>query len=221
MWFIDINNVFFTLMGYKMSYVEFFGTLAGFVAVVISAKAHPLSWPIGIINVVLLFFLFYQTGLYPDMSLQVFFLITNIMGWWRWKNPDVGEEDHRKELRVSYLSAKWRYLSILIIITGTLLMGTAAARLNDWLPELFVAPSAFPYADSFVTVTSILAQYWMVQKKAECWLMWVAADVVATVLYFLKDIRFLSLEYLLFCFIAAWGFVIWMRQEKAYPRSNG
>lgn len=217
---LDINNIFFTLLGYKMSYVEFFGTVAGFIAVVISAKAHPLSWPIGIINVVLLFFLFYQIGLYPDMLLQVFFLVTNIMGWWRWKNPALGEEDHRKELRVSYLTGRWRYLSVLIILVGTILLGSAAARLNEWLPEIFVAPSAFPYADSFVTITSILAQYWMVQKKTECWLLWVAADAVATILYFLKDIRFLSLEYLLFCFIAAWGFVIWMRQEKAYLWNN-
>lgn len=213
---LDINSIFFTLLGYQMSYVEFFGTVAGFIAVVISARAHPASWPIGIVNVILLFFLFYQIGLYPDMALQVFFLITNIIGWWRWKNPAKGEEDLKLELKITYLTTNWRYVSVLIIISGTVLMGSIAAKLNDWLPEIFMAPSAFPYADSFVTVTSILAQYWMVQKKAECWLLWVAADVVATMLYFLKDVRFLSLEYLLFCFIAAWGFLVWVSEEKQY-----
>lgn len=213
---LDINSIFFTLLGYQMSYVEFFGTVAGFIAVVISARAHPASWPIGIVNVILLFFLFYQIGLYPDMALQVFFLITNIIGWWRWKNPAKGEEDLKLELKITYLTANWRYISVLIIISGTVLMGSIAAKLHNWLPEIFMEPSAFPYADSFVTVTSILAQYWMVQKKAECWLFWVAADVVATMLYFLNNVRFLSLEYLLFCFIAAWGFLAWVREEKQY-----
>ena len=73
MYFFDIKNIFFELVGYQMSYLEFFGTIAGAIAVWLSARANIWSWPIGIINVVLFFFLFYQVQLYPDMLLQVFF----------------------------------------------------------------------------------------------------------------------------------------------------
>ena len=75
MQFFDIENIFFTTLGYEMSYLEFFGTIAGAVAIWLSAKAIVWSWPIGIINVVLFFFLFYQVQLYPDMFLQVFFFV--------------------------------------------------------------------------------------------------------------------------------------------------
>jgi nicotinamide mononucleotide transporter len=214
--FFDINNIFFTILGYPMSYLEFFGTLAGGVAVWISARANVWSWPIGIINVVLLFFLFYQVQLYPDMFLQIFFLITNLLGWWRWLHPKVGEENKKSELRVSYLSQHWRLISVVIIMVGTGIIGTAASQLHGWLPTIFSTPSAFPYFDSFVTVTSIVAQYWMLQKKAECWLLWIVADAVATYLYFMKDIKFLGLEYFAFCFIAAMGFVIWQKEAKSY-----
>lgn len=214
--FFDIDSIFFTLLGYPMSYLEFFGTLAGAIAVWISARGNVWSWPIGIINVVLLFFLFYQVQLYPDMFLQIYFFITNLLGWWRWLHPRKGEEDRKLELKVSYLNKFWRMASIAIIVTGTLIMGFAAGNLHNLFPAIFSKPSAFPFADSFVTVISIVAQYWMLHKKVECWIFWIIADVVATYLYFAKDVKFLSLEYLVFCFIAAIGLWHWRREEQSY-----
>jgi nicotinamide mononucleotide transporter len=214
MQFFDIDSVFFTVLNYPMSYLEFFGTVAGAIAVVISARANVWSWPIGIINVVLLFFLFYQVQLYPDMLLQIFFLVTNIMGWWRWKHPSPGEENKRMELMVSLLSERIRYLILMSVLIATVLMGSVASQLSNWLPSIFTKPSAFPYLDSFVTVVSIVAQYLMLQKKVECWILWIMADVVATYLYFSKDIKFLGLEYLVFCFIAAYGFWHWRNEFR-------
>jgi nicotinamide mononucleotide transporter len=195
-----------------MSYLEFFGTVTGAIAVWISARANVWSWPIGIINVVLLFFLFYQIQLYPDMFLQIFFLITNILGWWRWTHPKKEEENKQKELQVSILPAGHRIWISGGILLVTVFFGAAASQLSNWLPALFSKPSAFPYLDSFVTVVSIVAQYLMLQKKFECWALWIVADVVATFLYFSKDVKFLSLEYLVFCFIAAYGLWNWKRE---------
>ena len=45
--FFDIENIFFTVLGYSMSYLEFFGTIAGALAIWLSAKAIVWSWPIG------------------------------------------------------------------------------------------------------------------------------------------------------------------------------
>ncbi len=210
--FFDIHSIFFTILNYPMSYLEFFGTVTGAIAVWISARANVWSWPIGIVNVVLLFFLFYQIQLYPDMFLQIFFLITNLLGWWRWTHPNKEEENKQKELKVSILSASHRIWISGGILLVTVLFGATASQLSNWLPTLFSKPSAFPYSDSFVTVVSIVAQYLMLQKKFECWALWVVADVVATFLYFSKDVKFLSLEYLVFCFIAGYGLWNWKRE---------
>ncbi len=212
--FFDINNILFEFLGYQMSYLEFFGTVAGGIAVWLSAKANIWSWPIGIINVTLLFFLFYQVQLYPDMFLQVFFFVTNLMGWWRWAHPKAGEEDRKKELRVSFMKRKQFLLIGVIGLTGTYLLGTFAKNLHELFPTLFTLPSAFPYADSFVTVMSIVTTFLMIQKKVECWIIWIIIDVVATYLYFVKGIKFLGFEYLVFCFIAAFGLWNWIREYK-------
>lgn len=214
--FFDIQNIFFELLGYPISYLEFFGTVAGAVAVWLSARANLWSWPIGIVYVVLSFFLFYQVQLYPDMFLQIFFFVTNLMGWWRWTHPKTGEEDKRNELRVS-----WVPLNVLIIFSigaaiSTFLFGSFASNLHTLFPSLFNLPSAYPYLDSFVTVISILATYLMIQKKVECWLAWWLADIVAAWLYLTKGIYLISIEYFVFCIIAAFGFWRWRSEFNQY-----
>ncbi|MBY0436457.1 MAG: nicotinamide riboside transporter PnuC, partial [Cyclobacteriaceae bacterium] len=174
------------------------------------------SWPIGIINVILFFFLFYQVQLYPDMFLQVFFFVTNLLGWWRWANPRKGEEDKKNELRVSWMPEKaWLLFSFLLIV-GTTVFGSLAGRLHEFFPTVFPLPSAFPYLDSFVTVASIVATYLMTQKKVECWIVWILTDIVATYLYFSKGILFVGAEYAAFCGIAAFGFWKWRTEYKSY-----
>jgi nicotinamide mononucleotide transporter len=214
--FFDIDYIFFEVLGYPMSYLEFFGTLAGALAIGLSAKANVWSWPIGIINVVLFFFLFYQVQLYPDMFLQVFFFVTNLIGWWRWTHPKKYEEDRNHELRVSYLKPKRFILITALGVGGTLVFGSFAERIHEIFPVLFTRPSAFPYLDSFVTVMSIITTFLMIHKKIESWIFWIVIDVIATYMYFVKGIKFVGLEYLAFCFIAAYGLWNWIREYRSY-----
>jgi nicotinamide mononucleotide transporter len=100
----DINTIFFEFVGYSMSYLEFFGVLFGLLAIYLSAKGNVLTWPVGLVNVVLAFLLYYQIRLYPDMLLQLFFLFTNVIGWWRWTHPHEREMDANNQLRVSFMS---------------------------------------------------------------------------------------------------------------------
>ncbi len=199
-----------------MSYLEFFGTVAGAIAVWLSARANIWSWPIGLINVTLFFFLFFQVQLYPDMFLQVFFFITNLIGWWRWAHPNPNEEDSKRELKVSFMPTRQLIIISALGLLGTLLMGRLASQLHEIFPVVFSLPSAFPFLDSFVSVMSIVATYLMIQKKVECWIIWILVDMVATGLYFAKEIKFVGVEYLAFCFIAAFGLWRWMKEYKSY-----
>lgn len=214
--FFSHQSIFFTILGYPMSYLEFFGTLSGAIAVWLSAKENVWSWPIGLINVILFFFLFFQVQLYPDMFLQIFFFITNLMGWWRWTHPSKEEENQKHQLRVSLMPTRMLTAIIGIGLAGTISIGLLAKNLHEFFPLLFSKPSAFPFADSFVTVMSIVATYLMVQKKVECWLVWILVDAVACYLYFSKDIKLVGIEYVVFCFIAGFGFWKWRREFKQF-----
>jgi nicotinamide mononucleotide transporter len=218
--FFDIDSIFFEVLGYGMSYLEFFGTITGGLAIWLSAKGNVWSWPIGVVSVFLLFFLFHQVQLYPDMFLQVFFFVTNLMGWWRWTHPKTFEEDRKHELRVSYMRGKQFLLIFIVGITGTFLFGSLAENIHELFPGLFPQPSAFPYLDSFVTVMSIITTFLMINKKVECWIIWILIDIIATYMYFVKGVKFLALEYLVFCFIAAFGLWNWIRVYRSYPQTR-
>jgi nicotinamide mononucleotide transporter len=218
-WF-STDRTFFVLWSYAVSYLEFFGWLTGIVAVALSAKAHLWSWPIGIVNVVLSFFLFYQVQLYPDMFLQVFFFVTNILGWWRWANPNPGEEDRKKELKVSFMKRSELILLGVCGLLGTFMLAKFASNLHEWFPSVFSKPSASPFLDSFITVMSIITTFYMIQKKVECWIIWILVDMVATYVYFIRDIKFYSLLYLIFTGIAAYALWNWVREYRSYSRTS-
>lgn len=214
--FFRIDHIFFTFLGYPLSYLEFFGTIAGIIAVWLSAKANIWSWPIGIVNVTLSFFLFYQVQLYPDMFLQVFFFITNLIGWWRWTHPQQGEEDRKDELKVSWMKPAQLAVTCCIGLVGTVLIGFFASHLHDLFPVVFTKPSASPFIDSFITVMSIVTTFYMIQKKIECWIIWIIIDLIATYLYFVRDIKLYSLLYFILTLLAAYGLWHWMKEYKSY-----
>ncbi len=216
--FFDINHIFFNVLGYPMSYLEFFAVIFGLIAVALSAIANIWSWPIGIINVILSAFFYYQIQLYPDMFLMVFFFVTNMLGWWRWAHPKPGEEDRKHELKVSFMKRTHFILLLAAGIAGTYLIGSLAANLHEWFPFLFNLPSAYPFIDSFILVMSVITTFLMVQKKIECWIIWIIIDVVATYLYFLKEAKFFGVEYLIFTIIAAFALWNWSREYKSYSR---
>jgi nicotinamide mononucleotide transporter len=218
--FFDIDNVFFTLLGYPISFLEFFAVITGITAVFLSARANIWSWPVGIVNVVLYFFLFFQVQLYPDMFLQVFFFVTNLAGWWRWAHPSIGEEDRKKELRISFMRPKEIGFVVAATIVGTVLFGLFAKNLHTLLPTVFSAPSAMPFVDSFIAVLSVIVTFYMIQKKVECWIMWLIIDIVATWLYFIRDIKFTSALYFVYCLIAAYAVYNWVREYRSYSTAK-
>jgi nicotinamide mononucleotide transporter len=212
--YFSIQNIAFEAFGYPMSYLEVWGTLFGLFAVILAAREHILSWPIGLINVVLLFFLFYQHSLYSDMFLQIFFFASNILGWYFWLNPKTGEENQNNQLKITTFNAKNRIIIGFLIFFGTICLSWVIINLNVWLPKYFPNPAAFPYADTFVMTTSIVAQIAMTKKKLDSWMLWILVDLVATVIYLQKNMLLMSIEYSIFCGIASLGFWGWYKSMK-------
>lgn len=214
MQFFDINNIFFEFLGYKMSHLEWWATVSGAVAVWLSAQENIWSWIIGLLNVILAFVLFYQIQLYPDMFLQVFFFITNLIGWWEWSHPKSNEANQNNQLKISNLSQKQWLIVGTIGIVCTLMLGTFSQNLSQLLPSLFSKPSAFPYLDSFTTVMSIIATFLLIRKKVEAWFVWLLVDIISTYMYFVKDVKLYSLLYFAFCIIAVFGTLNWTKEYR-------
>jgi len=81
---LSVDTVFFTVLGYPMSYIELVGTVLYLWSVWLIARRRMLTWPVGILSVLLYMALFYQIRLYSDALEQIYYLCASVYGWWYW-----------------------------------------------------------------------------------------------------------------------------------------
>jgi nicotinamide mononucleotide transporter len=210
----SINTVVYTILDYPLTLVELFGTIFGLWSVILAARASIWNYPIGIINIIFFFATFYQVQLYADMTLQVYFLLISIYGWWMWANPRPTQMDAQQELKITRNTWQVNLGIGVAIVVGAGVLGLFFANVHQLLPALFPAPAAYPYADSLVMTMSIAAMYLLSIKKWENWLIWVAVDTCSIGLFYAKGIKLIALEYVVFWAIAAYGGYRWWQQMQ-------
>jgi nicotinamide mononucleotide transporter len=203
--FFEIKNVAFQIWDYPISYVELIGTLFGLISVYFASRANILTWGTGIVNEVFLFILFFQVQLYADMFLQIYFFIVTLYGWYNWNSKTA-------ESKISETSFRNKIFLTVTILFGTLISGFLFTNIHLYLPTYFKIQAAYPFTDSFVMVSSIIATILLAKKKIENWYLWIAIDLVCVVLYFKKGVYFLSLEYFIFLGLASYGLYHWKKQ---------
>lgn len=205
---VSLNYIVVEFWDYPMSLIEIFGTLTGLITVWFAARNNIITWPFGLINVSLFFIIFWQVNLYADMFLQIYFFSMSVYGWIFWH--------HQKNIikKISIISIRNRVYSIIIMICATAILGYLISNIHIWLPNIFFKPAAYPYFDAYTTVLSIIATIWMARRIIESWVLWILVDVVAIALYFLKGIKLVSVEYLIFLIMSVYGLISWIRAYR-------
>lgn len=66
------------------NYIEIFGALAGVVYVFLEIRQNILLWPVGIVTSAVYLWVFFTGRLYAEMSLQAYYLVISIIGWYWW-----------------------------------------------------------------------------------------------------------------------------------------
>lgn len=207
----DIHNIFLTIYGYPLSYVEFIGTLFGLLCVWLAAVKNIFTWPTGLINITCFFAVFFQVSLYSDMFLQIFFFVTSIYGWINWSR----KKDDNKSIDI--LKHRPRVVYSIIILVMTIALGFFMKNIHLIFPHVFKHPAAYPFFDTFVAVSSIIATFLLAKQIVENWLLWIIVDIICIVIYAKKGILFISVEYAFFLIISTFGLYSWM---KSYKREN-
>ncbi len=66
------------------NYIEIFGALTGIIYVFLEIRQNLWLWPVGIATSAVYIIVFFNGKLYADMSLQGYYLIISIIGWYWW-----------------------------------------------------------------------------------------------------------------------------------------
>ena len=176
--------------------LEALAALTGLWSVYLVTKQNIWCWPLGLVSVAVAAVVFYDSFLYSDMILHVYYFGMNVYGWVYWsrkpKDADV--------LSVSNLSFRQNVIWIGITAVGTAAWGFVMSQNTQ---------AAFPFGDAFTTVASLVAQWFMAQKKLENWIYWFIIDVVAITIYAMKGLYLFSAQYVIFLILCAVGFRSW------------
>ncbi|TGM32099.1 nicotinamide riboside transporter PnuC [Leptospira biflexa] len=212
--YFSLEYTIFPLFGYPLSLLEFLGTTSGLICVYLASRNHILTWPIGIFNSICFFFLFFQIQLYSDMLLQIYFFGSSIYGWIIWRKHTGAFT------KIVSLGKEKNLILVGLIVFGTFGLGSFTKQLPIWFPEVFLKPADYLYWDAFTTVASIIANFLLAQRKLESWFLWVLVDVVCIVLYSLKQIPFVTIEYGVFLLIAFYGCWHWFKEFQENRKNS-
>ena len=194
-----------------MSAWEIMGTVLGVIGVWLMIRQNIWGWPVGLVQVAVYAWVFFDAKLYSDTILQAAFFLIQAYGWWHWlrgvKNRAASGE---AALPVTRLSGKAIAGWIAVGAVLTAVWGLFMHRTTD---------AALPWWDAFILVFSLIAQWLQARKNIENWPAWVVVNTVAIGVYWAKDLRLTSGLYLIFWVMALWGWRAWqrtMQEEKAH-----
>lgn len=183
-----------------MSVWEIIGTVLGVVGVWLMIRQDIWGWPVGLAQVAVYGWVFFNAKLYSDALLQLCFFVIQAYGWWHWlRSPHHASHSELPVTRLTAAATTWWVLGGAAVAAG---WGTFMHRTTD---------AALPYWDAFILVFSLIAQWLQARKKLENWTGWLVVNSVAIGVYWAKDLRLTSGLYLVFWIMAAWGWRAWRR----------
>lgn len=150
--------------------IESAAVILGGINIALLIWRSPWNFPFGMAMVALYIFVFWETRLYAESGLQIFFFVAQAWGWWMWRR--LGGEDTRVAVR--WLD--WQSRAVWLAVT-------AALSLNlGWVMHRFTN-AAMPYADSAIAGASVAAQLLLGFRRIENWILWIVIDIASIALY--------------------------------------
>ncbi len=182
--------------------LEFVAVAFGFANIALLIQKNVWNFPCGLVMVSLYATIFFETRLYSEALLQVFFFCVQLFGWWKWYHAIADEG----ELVVEWSSPRVLVLCLVATVVLALLLGTA---MHTW------TNAAAPYPDATVAAASVVAQFLLSYRRIENWVYWVAIDCMAIVLYMWRGLNLTAGLYIVMLMMSAFGLISWMRSHRA------
>lgn len=187
-----------------MALTEWIAALLGLVTVALVVGRSVWNYPFALAMVSLYFFVFWDAKLYSDALLQIFFLAINLYGWANWAHS----RSQAGEVVVTVLSARARLLWLAATLAASLAWGFAMDRFTD---------AAAPIPDALIAGGSVAAQFLQARRAVECWVLWIAVDLIAVPLYWSRGLAPTAALYAVFLVMAALGLTAWWKAWRRIP----
>ena len=179
----------------ELNWWEIAATATSFSCTYMCVKQTRWNYPMAVLSTGLLSYVFWTSGLYASMALNLYLIPTVIYGYFIW-----GRDDDTKPVKhVKYLDVIIGYIPFTIIAYGGAL-GVVTYFGGNFSP-----------LDSWLLVGSILAQFLLDRKKIETWFIWIAVNIVSIYVYFESGLYLLAIQFAFFLLNAVYGYLSWRK----------
>ena len=190
--------------------MQIFTLVTGVIYIVLEIRQKHFMWVVGIATSIAAMWVFFRQGLYASFGLNTYYLITSFIGLWQWSRDrkrlvcNQSSEQTDDVIHLNRLSASTVLLSGVLAVAGTLALA--------WLMELVENPMS--YLDAAVTVLSAIATWWLVKSYIQQWWLWIAADLLSTILCASQGMWWMTALYATYTLSALIGYNHWKRKGQ-------
>jgi len=184
------------------TWLEFVAVILGIASVVFSRMEHILVYPTGMISTILYtYFCFSWWGLYAEGSVNFYYTIMSIYGWFLWAQRNTSNQGSKWMITRS--SKKEWFLTLTFFVTSWIILFLILKKYTN---------SNVPLADSFASATAYTGMWLMARKKLENWIWWTLTNIASIPLYFYKGAVFTSVQYVFFLVLGILGYFAWRKK---------
>jgi len=190
--------------------LEITGVVFGLLSVWLAKKNHIGVFPTGMISTSIYVYLLLKWGLVGDMLINAYYFGMSVYGWVIWTHVN----DQQQTTPISRINKQeWRYLLLLFVGSLGFVYGV-----YQWF-GLWNSSTAM--IDTLTTAIFFSGMWLMARRKIENWIFWIVGDIISVPLYLIKGFSFTSLQYLIFTFIAIYGYLEWKKILNNHPATVG
>ena len=191
---------------HNTKWYEYVAVFSGIISVWYSSKENILVYPIGLISTIIYVYLSIDGSLLGEASVNFYYTIMSIIGWYMWSKKDDG---NKVALKISSASSKeWvKHLLFFGLIYILIYIGLTAYK-------KYFNEGPIPWADALASASAFTGMWLMTKKKVESWYWWILTNIVSIPLYFVKHYVFTSVYYVVLLAMAFYGLALWIKKEK-------
>ena len=206
-----------------MDYMQIFTLVTGVIYIILEIRQKNFMWVIGVLTSVAAMWVFFSQGLYASFALNTYYLVTAFIGLWQWSRDkkklvaeggsDVVAEAQPEgdRIHLNRLTAKTVAASAVVMALGTF----GLVELMQWLNSAgILQENPMSYLDSAATILSAIATWWLVRSYIQQWWLWIAADLMSTILCASQGMWWMTALYAAYTLSAVYGWTHWKRNGR-------
>jgi len=199
-------------------------SFTGILSVVLSSKEHHYAFVYGFINCLTFGIYAFAYGYAGNFQLNMFYLPLQIWGYLQWSKDDSTTEDteDKEKNNIKVLKIHQKVIYVLVCFTLWYIFYFEIPGFTKFVTQ-FIVQQEYPYEsnivarilDSGIVSISIIAQYLLIKKYYECWILWTIVNIFTIIMFSgtLGDNNFISVNIIIMTSLyqlnVFYGFYLW------------